>query len=90
MQSFSQFRKSMQKAQGLTKVFYYDELEERLEQELSKLEEKEKQKQNQKRYRDEVTYQNLKLQTEKWLQEPEQERFEHEEEYKDDEPKMKM
>ncbi|MCN0158402.1 Mbov_0400 family ICE element protein [Mesomycoplasma ovipneumoniae] len=90
VESFSQFRKSMQKAQGLTKVFYYNELEERLEQELSKIEEKEKQTQNQKTYRDELTYQNLKSQNEKWVQEWEEEWLKEEQTEKFEEPKMKM
>ncbi|MHA0261035.1 Mbov_0400 family ICE element protein [Mesomycoplasma ovipneumoniae] len=67
MESFRQFRESMQKGQGLTEVFYYYKLENKLEQDLSKLEQK--QTQNQKPYRDELTYQFLRLQVEKRLQE---------------------
>lgn len=90
MESFRQFCESMQKAQGLTEVFYYYELEERLEQNLSKLEQK--QTQNQKQYRDELTYQFLRLQAEKRLQELKEERLKKQEEGKSkkDVPKMNV
>ncbi|MDW2906576.1 hypothetical protein R7V41_03040 [Mesomycoplasma ovipneumoniae] len=71
MESFTQFHESMQKIHGLTEVFYYYKLEEQLKQNLSKLEQK--QTQNQKQYRDELTYQFLRLQAEKRVQEWEEE-----------------
>ncbi|MHA0311834.1 Mbov_0400 family ICE element protein [Mesomycoplasma ovipneumoniae] len=71
MESFSQFRESMQKIHGLTEVFYYYKLEDQLKQNLSKLEQK--QTQNQKQYRDKLTYQFLRLQAEKRVQEWEEE-----------------
>ncbi|MDW2930475.1 hypothetical protein R7X80_01270 [Mesomycoplasma ovipneumoniae] len=72
MESFSQFRKSIQESQNWGKFFYFYELENKLEQEISKIEEKQQQIQNQETIRDELTYQNLRLQAEKWVQEAEE------------------
>ncbi|WP_337904883.1 Mbov_0400 family ICE element protein [Mesomycoplasma ovipneumoniae] len=73
MESFMQFRKSIQHAQGLTEVFYYDKLENQLEQDLSQLEEKHQQSQNQKIIRVELTYQNARLLAEKLIQDEDDE-----------------
>ncbi|WP_337892545.1 Mbov_0400 family ICE element protein [Mesomycoplasma ovipneumoniae] len=71
MESFSQFRKSIQESQNWGQFFYFYKLKNKLKQEISKLEEKQQQIQNQQTIRDELTYQNLRLQTEKWVQEAE-------------------
>ncbi|MDO6857449.1 Mbov_0400 family ICE element protein [Mesomycoplasma ovipneumoniae] len=72
MESFSQFRKSIQESQNWGQFFYFYKLKNKLKQEISKLEEKQQQIQNQETIRDELTYQNLRLQTEKWVQEAEE------------------
>ncbi|WP_258841361.1 hypothetical protein [Mesomycoplasma ovipneumoniae] len=72
MESFNQFRKSIQESQDWGEFFYFYELENKLKQEISKIKEKQQQIQNQKTIRDELTYQNLRLQAEKWVQEAEE------------------
>ncbi|MDW2829958.1 Mbov_0400 family ICE element protein [Mesomycoplasma ovipneumoniae] len=72
MESFNQFRKSIQESQNWGEFFYFYELENKLEQEISKLEEKQQPIQNQETFSDELTYQNLRLQAEKWVQEAEE------------------
>ncbi|WNM13960.1 hypothetical protein [Mesomycoplasma ovipneumoniae] len=85
MESFRQFRESMQQAYGLTEVFYYHKLEDKLDKEISKL--VQKQTQNQKPYRDELTYRK-RLLVERLIRKQE-ERLK-EEESKKDVPTFKM
>ncbi|WP_337898431.1 Mbov_0400 family ICE element protein [Mesomycoplasma ovipneumoniae] len=86
MESFRQFRESMQQAYGLTEVFYYHKLEDKLDKEISKL--VQKQTQNQNPYRDELTYRK-KLLVER-LKKEQQQQQEEEEESKKDVPTFKM
>ncbi|WP_337898774.1 hypothetical protein [Mesomycoplasma ovipneumoniae] len=86
-ESFKQFRESMQQAYGLTEVFYYHKLEDKLDEEISKL--VQKQTQNQKPYRDELTYRK-RLLVERLKKEKERLKKEQEEESKKDVPTFKM
>ncbi|MHA0291055.1 hypothetical protein ACXYWK_03700, partial [Mesomycoplasma ovipneumoniae] len=72
MESFWEFRESMQKSQDWDEFFYFYKLKNKLKHEISKIEEKQQQIQNQETIRDELTYQNLRLQAEKWVQEAEE------------------
>ncbi|MDW2892599.1 hypothetical protein R7W54_01285 [Mesomycoplasma ovipneumoniae] len=72
MESFNQFRNSIQESQDWGEFFYFYELENKLDEEISKLQEKQQQIQNQETIRDKLTYQNLRLQAEKWVQEAEE------------------
>ncbi|WP_341490796.1 Mbov_0400 family ICE element protein [Mesomycoplasma ovipneumoniae] len=91
-ESFKQFRESMQQAYGLTEVFYYHKLEDKLDEEISKL--VQKQTQNQKPYRDELTYRKRlivkRLKKEKERLKKEQEQEQQQEESKKDVPTFKM
>ncbi|WP_069096844.1 Mbov_0400 family ICE element protein [Mesomycoplasma ovipneumoniae] len=72
MESFSQFRKSIQESQNWGEFFYFYELKNKLKQKMSKIEKKQQQIKNQETIRNELTYQNLRLQAEKWVQEAEE------------------